>query len=137
MEGNDHQMDCSPSSHQKKSSIFGKKIMAYLIGAKIPPIFSQIIVYGLLPLLVYLLVLLVVGKDTLPGGTVFVIVLLECGGRLLGMGYRGLNSYFILCFQKLNMARFDFWRIHCQFSAYATNGWHAWSGNRSPKYSLS
>lgn len=65
--------------------------MAYLIGAKIPPIFSQIIVYGLLPLLVYLLVLLVVGKDTLPGGTVFVIVLLECGGRLLGMDYGGLN----------------------------------------------
>ncbi|ODN02967.1 Mitochondrial sodium/hydrogen exchanger 9B2 [Orchesella cincta] len=45
---------------------------------------SQFIVYSLISPLIWVVLLVIVGKDDLPGGTVFVLVLLECGGRLLG-----------------------------------------------------
>lgn len=60
-------------------------IMTELKNFKIHAIASQLIIYTLLPLIIWLVMLLFVGNDNLPGGTVFVLVLLECGGRLLGM----------------------------------------------------
>lgn len=72
------------NSLAKEKITLTKAVMAHLKLFKIHPLASQIIAYSLLPLIIWLITLLLAGKSNLPGGTLFVLVLLECGGRLLG-----------------------------------------------------
>ncbi len=73
------------SSLAKENITLAKAIMAHLKRFKIHPLASQLIAYSLLPLIIWLIILLLAGRSNLPGGTLFVLVLMECGGRLLGM----------------------------------------------------
>ncbi|CAL8073950.1 unnamed protein product [Orchesella dallaii] len=70
----------TPNCEQHTHSLMMARLKEFHIHSKL----SQFIVYSLISPLIWVVLLIIVGNDDLPGGTIFVLVLLECGGRLLG-----------------------------------------------------
>lgn len=63
-----------------------KRFSNWLSNLQLHPYFYNVLLYTLLPAWVWLSIYVLVGSDNLPGGTVFVVVILGCAGRLLGFG---------------------------------------------------
>lgn len=67
-----------------RSHVSTKTFLGKLIDSSCHPLLFRGILLILLPIWIWLTAFTVLGNYSLPGGSIFVLIILACGGRLLG-----------------------------------------------------
>ena len=69
-----------PPASEESSNAFSRRLRLIKLG----PLTFKFLVCIFFPIWIWLSIFVLFGSDDLPGGSIFVVVVLGCGGRLLG-----------------------------------------------------